>query len=104
MEIIVHTIKELNRLLNLGLYILLDSDRICLSSLTIGAILKEMPSGSTLEFYRYLVELKRQITSWDLNRMNGRDKTAHTIRGQIFVNYKFDIEKHYKLSKYGKYV
>lgn len=83
MEIIVHTIKDLNRYLNLGLYILVDSDRICLSSLSIGAILKEMPSVSTLDFYDYLIELKRMITSWDLNRMNGRDKTAHTLRGQI---------------------
>lgn len=104
MEIFVHTIKDLNRYLNLGLYILVDSDKICLSSLTIGTILKEMPSVSTLEFYQYLLELKRQITSWDLNRMNGRDKTAHAIRGQIFVNYKFDIEKHYKLSRYENYV
>lgn len=104
MEIIVHTIKDLNRFLNLGLYILVDSDRICLSSLSIGAVLKAMPSVSTLEFYNYLLELKKMITSWDLNRMNGRDKTAHTIRGQIFVNYKFDIEKHYKLSKYGNYI
>lgn len=103
MEIIVHTIKDLNRFLNLGLYILVDSDRICLSSLSIGAVLKEMPSVSTLEFYNYLLELKRMITSWDLNRMNGRDKTAHTIRGQIFVNYKFDIEKYYKIRKYGNF-
>lgn len=104
MEIIIHIIKDLNRYLNLGLYILVDSDKICLSSLTIGAILKEMPSASSLEFYSYLMELKRQIHSWDLSRMNGRENTAHVIRGQIFVNYKFDIEKHYQLKKYGNYV
>lgn len=104
MEILVHIIKDLNRFLNLGLYILVDSDRICLSSLSLGVILKEMPSASTLDFYNYLMELKRQITSWDLNRMNGREKTAYSIRGQIFIGYKFDIEKHYKLPKYGNYI
>ena len=101
MEIIVHTIKDLNRYLNLGLYILVDSDRVCLCSLVLGESLLTMPSASTLEFYHSLMELKRQITSWDINRMKGREKTAHTIRGQIFVNYKFDIEKFYKLRKYG---
>ena len=104
MEIIVHTIKDLNRYLNLGLYILVDSDRICLSSLTIGAILKEMPSASTLEFYQYLTDMKKMITSWSNNYSLGKEKVAHTIRGQIFVNYKFDIEKHYNPQRYGRYI
>ena len=104
MEIIVHIIKDLNRYLNLGLYILVDSDRICLASLTLGAILKEISSASTLEFYQYLTDMKKQITSWSNNYSLGKEKTAHTIRGQIFVSYKFDIEKHYNPQHYGRYV
>ena len=104
MEVFVHIIKDLNRFLNLGLYILVDSDRICLSSLSIGVILKEFPCSATLEFYDYLTNLKRQITSWSNYSSLGNEHTAHTLRGQIYVEYKFDIEKHYKPSRYGKYV
>ena len=104
MEIFVHIIKDLNRFLNLGLYILVDSDRICLVSLSIGAILKEFPCSSTLEFYDYLTHLKKQITSWSNYYSLSKENTAHTLRGQIYVEYKFDIEKHYKPVRYGKYV
>lgn len=104
MEVFVHIIKDLNRCLNLGLYILVDSDRIALCALTPSCILKEFPCSATLEFYDYLITLKKQITSWSNNSELGRENTAHTIRGQIFVAYKFDINKHYKLSRYGRYV
>lgn len=101
MEIIVHTIKDLNRFLNLGLYILVDSDKICLISLSIGLVLKEFPSSDTLTFYQYLLELKRLIVSWDMHRTNNRVNTTNVVRGQIYTSYRFDIDKHYKLNKYG---
>lgn len=101
MEIIVATIKDLNRYLNLGLYILLDSERICLMSLSLGSVMKSFPATTSLELFNYLSELKRQITFWDLNRCLGRFQTSYKIRNDIKVHYRFDIDKHFKYPKYG---
>lgn len=101
MEIIVATIKDLNRFLTLGLYILVDSERICLMSLSLGSVLRSFPATTSLDLFTYLSELKRMITSWDLNRSLGRFQTSYKIRNDIKVHYLFDIDKHFKNPKYG---
>ena len=100
MEIIVHIIKDLNRFLNLGLYILLDSDKICLMSLKLGCSIKDFSATTSLELYSYLTQLKNLITSWHLNSSLGKTAAANANRRHICVHYNFDITKHYYLSKY----
>lgn len=101
MEIIVATIKDLNRFLNLGLYILLDSERICLMCLSSKEVLKSFPATTSLELFNYLSDLKKLITSWDNNRLLGKFQTAYTIRRHIMTHYRFDIDKHFNYNKYG---
>ena len=101
MEIIVATIKDLNRFLNLGLYILLDSERICLMCLSSKEVLKSFPATTSLELFNYLSDLKKLITSWDNNRLLGKFQTAYSIRCHIMTHYRFDIDKHFNYNKYG---
>lgn len=103
MEIIVHTIKDLNRFLNLGIYLLVDSRQIVLLSLTLGKALKEYNSTCTLELYQDLVELKKMLTSWSIHYSKGMENAANMIKGQIHAKYNFDITKHYHPKKYGIY-
>lgn len=101
MEIIVHIIKDLNRFLNLGLYILLDSERICLMCLSSKDVMKSFPATTSLDLYNYLSELKKLIVSWDNNRMLGKFQVAYTLRRHIMTHYRFDIDKHFNYQKYG---
>ena len=101
MEIIVHIIKDINRYTDLGIYLLVDPQRLILLSLTTGLPLLEIPSADTLTLYTMMVELKRLITSYELYCSQGRQNMAASIRGQISMAYQFDIAKHYKLKKYG---
>lgn len=101
MEVFVHIIKDLNRYLNLGLYILFDQDRILVNSLNYGINLLEFNSAQTIDLYNALQDLKQKITSWDLKNSTGKNTLASVVRGQIYNNYKFDIVKHYQISKYG---
>ena len=103
MEIIVHIIQDLNRTLDLGLYVLMDGQRICLASLSKGLILLELPATSTLEFYQALIELRRKISSWELRSSNNQVNMRNNIAGQIYMAYKFDINKHFKIPKYGQH-
>lgn len=103
MEIIVHTIQDLNRFLNLGIYLLVDADKIMLNSLTLGKNLLEFNSDQTLELYQSMVELKRLLTSWSVNSSVGKTNQAEYLRGQISLAYKFDIKQHYHPKKYGKF-
>lgn len=103
MEIIVRIIQDLNRTLDLGLYVLMDSNRICLLSLSTGTLLIELPSNSTLDFYLSLVDLKNKITSWHNNFMCNKPHVVNNLAGQIYMSYKFDISKHFKLKKYGEF-
>lgn len=103
MEIFVHIIKDLNRFLNLGLYILVDSDRIMVNSLTTGQNILEFNSAQTMDLYTALTTLKTYITSWSNNSNLGRVNAANSIRGTIYAHYKFDINNHYQEKKYGKF-
>ena len=103
MEIIVHTIKDLNRYLDLGIYLLVDAQKSLVISLTTGQILIELASCDTLTLYEKLMELKRMITSWELHTSQNHANTSNVVRGQIHANYQFDIVKHYKIKKYGCY-
>lgn len=103
MEVFVRIIQDLNRTLDLGLYVLVDSNRICLLSLSKGIILIELPSSSTLDFYLALIDLKNKITSWHNNYMLDKTHVFNNIAGQIYMSYKFDISKHFILKKYGQY-
>lgn len=101
MEIIVHTIKDLNRYLDLGIYLLVDSNKSIVLSLTTGLPLFELASVDTLTLYTKLMELKRMISAWELHTSQNHANTASVIRGQIHANYQFDILQHYKIKKYG---
>lgn len=103
MEIIVHTIKDLNRYLDLGIYLLVDSQKTLVISLTSGQILIELASVDTLTLYTKLIELKRLINSWELHTSQNHVNTASVVRAQIHANYQFDIQKHYKIKKYGQF-
>lgn len=103
MEVFVHIIKDLNRFLNLGLYMLVDSDRIMINSLSTGQNILEFNSSQTMDLYLSLVELKRLITSWSHQISLNKEHTASVMRGTIFTNYKFDINKHYQPKKYGNF-
>ena len=103
MEIIVHTIKDLNRYLDLGIYLLVDAQKILVISLTTGTILIELASSDTLTLYTKLVELKKMITSWEFHTSQGHANSSSVLRGQISANYQFDIVKHYHLKKYGNF-
>ena len=70
-------------------------------SLSLGSVMMSFPATTSLELFTYLSELKRQITSWDLNRSLGRFQTSYKIRNDIKVYYRFDIDKHFKYPKYG---
>lgn len=103
MEIVVHLISDLNRYLNLGLYLMVDGRSLILTSLTNGKSLLCLNSSQSLELYKKLDNLKRLITSWShhvsLEHKNVADKLMH----QIYFEYNFDITKHYELKKYGNY-
>ena len=101
MEIIVHTIKDLNRYLDLGIYLLVDAQKTLVLSLTTGLPLFELASVDTLTLYNKLIELKRLVSSWELHCSQGHKNTASVIRGQIYANYQFDINNHYHIKKYG---
>lgn len=103
MEIVVHIIKDLNRYLNLGIYLLVDSQKIMVLSLTLGRILREYNSSDSLNLYKDLTELKRLLTSWHNYYCRGLQNTAGQVAGQIYANYNFDINKHYEEKKYGTY-
>ena len=103
MEIIIHIIQDLNKSLDLGLYVLMDGNRICLMSLAKGIMLLDYPASATLDFYHALVELRRMISSWEFRSSNGQLNTMNNIAGQIYTVYKFDINKHFKIRKYGQY-
>lgn len=103
MEIFVHIIKDLNRYLNLGLYILVDSDKILVNSLATGQNLLEFNSSQTMDLYHALQDLKSKITHWVYQVELNKPATAASIRGQIYANFKFDINKHYQPKKYGKF-
>ena len=91
MEIIVHIIKDLNRFLNLGIYLLVDADKILLLSLATNSVLREYPSASTLDLYNDLTELKRMISRWSAEQSTGRVNAANYLKGQIYMKYRFDI-------------
>lgn len=103
MEVFVHIIRDLNRFLNLGLYILVDSSTIMVNSLTLNANLLSFNASQTMDCYLALMDLKQKITSWANNNMMERYNVAAKIQGQIFVTFKFDISKHYEIKKYGNY-
>lgn len=103
MEIIVHIIKDLNRFLNLGIYLLVDADKIMLLSLATNSVLREYPSFSTLDLYNDLTELKRMISRWSIEYSTGRENSANYLKGQIYMKFRFDITNHYQLKKYGNY-
>lgn len=99
MEIIAQLVRDLNRQLNIGLQVIISSDRILIFSIGLGLFLREYPYDATLDVYKDLTELQRMITSWFYSSSRGRSNTASTIRGQISVKFNFDIEKCYQLSK-----
>lgn len=103
MEIIVHIIKDLNRFLNLGIYLLVDADKIMLLSLATNSVLREYPSVSTLDLYNDLIELKRMISRWSTEYSTGRENAANHLKGQIYMKFRFDINNHYQLKKYGNF-
>lgn len=103
MEIIVHIIKDLNRFLNLGIYLLVDADKIMLLSLATNSVLREYPSVGTLDLYNDLTELKRMISRWSAEYSTGRENSANYLKGQIYMKYRFDITNHYQLKKYGNF-
>lgn len=102
MEIIIHTIQELNRCLNLGIYLLVDSRNIVLMSLTTGQALVTLNSAQTLDMYQYLVKLKEKVTQWNYCVMQDKQNSASVIRGQIYNTYNFDVLQHYQFKKYGQ--
>lgn len=102
MQIIVHQLKRLNRYLNLGLYIIIDCDRLVLMSLTNGTMIRSFASSETLDFYKYLVELDRYVSTWSVLSISEKCEARKAVtRSQILQNYKFDIYKHYNVKKYG---
>ena len=103
MEVFVHIIKDLNRYLNLGLYILVDSSTIMVNSLTLNVNILSFNASQTMDCYLALMDLKQKVTSWSTNNMMERYNAAAKIQGQIFVTYKFDIANHYEIKKYGNY-
>lgn len=103
MEIVISLISELNRHLNLGVYVTFDSKSIHLNSLNEGRILLAMNARQSLEFYQAIVELLRLIKSWYNHVLTERTITAAQVAQTIFVKYNFDITKHYQLQKYGNY-
>ena len=103
MEIIKHIIKDLNRFIDLGIYLLIDSDRIMLLSLATNTVLREYPSASTLDLYNDLTELKRMISRWSTEISTGRENAANYLKGQIYMKYRFDITNHYHPKKYGNF-
>ena len=103
MEIFIHIIKDLNRYLNLGIYLLVDADKIMLLSLATNSVLREYPSVSTLDLYNDLTELKRMISRWSTEYSTGRENAANYLKGQIYMKYRFDITNHYHPKKYGTF-
>lgn len=103
MEILVHLISDLNRYLNLGLYVTFDGRNIHLNTLSQGRILLDVDARQSLLFYQKLTDLKRLITSWNNHLYAGKPNTAVRIQQQIYSDYHFDISKHYQLQKYGTY-
>lgn len=101
MEIIVRIIQDINRHLNLGLYLLVDSNNILVNSLVLGRKVMEFSSEQSLELYLQLTELLRISKSWSMHSLAGKTNVADTIRGQIYSKFNFDINRHYKISKYG---
>lgn len=103
MEIVISLISELNRHLNLGVYVTFDGKSIHLNSLNEGRILLAMNARQSLEFYQAIVELLRLIKSWNNYVLTERPITAAKVAQTIFVKYNFDITNHYQLQKYGNY-
>ena len=101
MEIIVHTIKDLNRFLDLGLYVIMDSTTLALASLAKNPVLYVCPASDTLKFYQSLQDLKKLIVNWSNNRSLNREAVAAKYEHEIYMKYNFNIVEHYKLSKYG---
>lgn len=103
MEVYIHLISDLNRFLNLGLYLMADGQSLILTSLTTGNPLLCLNSKQSLDLYQKMTELKRLITSWSTHVSSGRKNVADRIQQQIYFEYKFDIANHYQPKKYGNY-
>lgn len=103
MEFFIHLISDLNRYLNLGLYVTFDGRSIHLNSLSQSKIILAMNAKQSFEFYQSLVELKRLITSWSNRYSLGQLQTAAKIAQTIYLQYNFNIEEHYQTQKYGTY-
>lgn len=103
MEIYIHIIADLNRFLNLGLYITFDGRSIHLNTLNEGKILLAMNAKQNLDFYLKLVELKNLISRWSNNLSLGKTHLCARIAQQIYLEYNFSIENNYQVQKYGTY-